>query len=105
MQQSEILQIAKLHIAKLTQMLVTQGFALLVTDNALDRIAELGYDVQYGARPLKRAIQKYLIDKLLMKLIALEYQNGDTIEIDVDENGFFVFHTRKNSTSIVKSNE
>ena len=105
LQQSEILQIAKLHIAKLAQTLATQGFTLLVTDNALDRIAELGYDVQYGARPLKRAIQKYLIDKLSMKLIALEYQNGDTIEIDVDENGFFIFHTRKNSTSIVKTNE
>ena len=102
LQLSEIFQIAKLHIIKLTKMLAKQGFVLQVTDNALNRIAELGYDIQYGARPLKRAIQKYFIDPLSTKLISLEYQNGDIIEIDTDSSGSFVFRSRQGFTEIVK---
>jgi len=88
----EILQIAKLHIAKLAKLLAKQGFILEISDKALNRISELGYDSQYGARPLKRAIQKYIIDKLSAKIIAGDYKNGDKIEVDIDSEGDFIFN-------------
>jgi len=88
----EILQIAKLHIAKLSKLLAKQGFSLEISERALNRISELGYDSQYGARPLKRAIQKYIIDKLSSKIISAEYVNGAKIEIDIDSEGNFIFN-------------
>ena len=88
----EILQITKLHIDKLSKLLAKQGFSLQITEKALNRIAEIGYDSQYGARPLKRAIQKHITDKLSSKIISSEYANGDKIEIDVDSNDNFIFN-------------
>jgi ATP-dependent Clp protease ATP-binding subunit ClpB len=88
----EILQIAKLQIAKLSKLLSKQGFILEISDRALARISELGYDSQYGARPLRRAIQKHIIDKLSSKIISAEYVNGDKIMIDVDAAGDFIFN-------------
>ncbi|MPM81359.1 Chaperone protein ClpB [bioreactor metagenome] len=90
--EEEILQITKLHISKLSSLLSKQGFHLDITEQAIRKLAEIGYDPQYGARPLKRAIQKYIIDKLSSKIIAADYSNGDTIKIDVDLSGNFIFN-------------
>ena len=99
----EILQIAKLHIAKLSKLLAKQGFSLEISERALNRISELGYDSQYGARPLKRAIQKYIIDKLSSKIISAEYVNGAKIEIDIDSEGNFIFNkTSQNALVAVR---
>lgn len=61
------------------------GYKLVVTDEAKDYIADKGYDVQYGARPLKRAIQKYLEDELADMIIRSTIGEGDTIRIDYDK--------------------
>ena len=55
------------------------------------RLAEEGYDPVYGARPLKRVIQRRLQDALAMRLLAGEFNDGDTIRVDVDGNGAFTF--------------
>jgi len=60
------------------------GYNLEITNNAKDFIAEKGYDVQYGARPLKRAIQKYLEDELSEIIISEAAVAGDTIKMDYD---------------------
>ena len=54
----------------------------------LDRIAELGYDPVYGARPLKRAIQNWIENPLAQRVIKGEYLPGDRITIDVGADGF-----------------
>ena len=61
------------------------GFDVELTDKAKDFLAEKGYDPQYGARPLHRAIQKYMEYPLAEEILSASIKNGDTIEADLDE--------------------
>ncbi|MGK0377831.1 ATP-dependent Clp protease ATP-binding subunit [Patiriisocius sp. Uisw_017] len=61
------------------------GYELSLTDKAKDYIADKGFDKEYGARPLKRAIQKYIEDALAEEIINSNLQEGDTITMDLDE--------------------
>ena len=63
-----------------------KGYKIKVTEKAKDFIAEKGYDVQYGARPLKRAIQKYVEDGLCDMIISETPEEGSTIKVKVSEN-------------------
>ena len=56
-----------------------------VTKKAKDFIAEKGFDKQYGARPLKRAIQKYLEDELAEEIMKSKVQTGDTLKVDLNK--------------------
>jgi len=72
------------------------GFSLELTEAAKDFIADKGYDVQYGARPLHRAIQKYLEDPLAEEILNFTITAGDTLVADLDkEAGKIVFTIRK----------
>ena len=62
-------------------------YTLTVTDKAKDFLSEKGYDQKYGARPLKRAIQKYLEDELASAIIDFEMKEGDEIIADLNEKG------------------
>ena len=61
------------------------GYDLNLTDKAKDYIADKGFDKQYGARPLKRAIQKYIEDALAEEIVNSKLQEGDSIYMDVDK--------------------
>ena len=61
------------------------GYEIKLTKKAKDFIAEKGFDKQYGARPLKRAIQKYLEDELAEEIMKSKVQAGDTIKVDLDK--------------------
>ncbi|MGA1249986.1 MAG: hypothetical protein ACO3YM_05830, partial [Candidatus Kapaibacteriota bacterium] len=74
-----------LQMRKLQQRLASDDISLEVTDDAFDAIVRLGYDVQYGARPLKRAIQKYVADQLSMHILAGDFSSGDIIRLDAGE--------------------
>jgi ATP-dependent Clp protease ATP-binding subunit ClpC len=63
------------------------GYKFEITDKAMDFLAEKGWDEQYGARPLKRAVQKYVEDVLAEAIISAELHIGDTISIDLAEGG------------------
>ncbi len=65
--------------------LVNLGFAMELTPRAKDFIAEKGYDSQFGARPLHRAIQKYLEDPLAEEILNMAVKEGDTLIADLDE--------------------
>ena len=88
-----IKEIADIQLSKLRERLTEKGYLLEVTDAALDRIAESGFDPVYGARPLKRAIQHTIENPLAQRLLGGEYLPGAIIHIDADENGL-VFSTR-----------
>lgn len=75
------------------------GYRLIITDEAKDFIASKGYDVQFGARPLKRAIQKYLEDEMAEMIIRATVTEGDTIEVGFNKE------EQKIITSIRKDNE
>ena len=62
------------------------GYELVLTDEAKDFIATKGYDVQFGARPLKRAIQKYLEDEMAELIIRASVGEGDKIVVDFNKD-------------------
>ncbi len=62
-----------------------RGVEVELTEEARELIANLGYDPTYGARPLKRVIQKRLVDKLALKLLEGEFGPGDTVRVDAEE--------------------
>lgn len=73
------------------------GFSLELTPEAKEFIADKGYDSQFGARPLHRAIQKYLEDPLAEEILNMTIKNGDLIVADLDkENQKIIFSTKKN---------
>jgi ATP-dependent Clp protease ATP-binding subunit ClpC len=61
------------------------GYTIKVSDEAKDFISDKGYDSQFGARPLKRAIQKYLEDPLAEEIIKANLSEGDVIDVDFDK--------------------
>lgn len=75
-------KIVDIQLADLSARLLSMGYRLRITDKAKSFIANHGYDVQFGARPLRRAIQTYIGDKLSEALISDEFTPGQTIVID-----------------------
>ena len=61
------------------------GFTIEISNDAKEFIASKGYDVQFGARPLKRAIQKYLEDEMAEMIIRTSISEGDNIKVDFDK--------------------
>ena len=77
-----ITQIVDLELAGLNRRIDDLGFHLQVTDAAKEFVAKKGYDVQFGARPLKRAIQTYIEDLVCENILSGEYTQGDTMLVD-----------------------
>jgi len=78
----ELADIINIQIDRVASRLKKQGLTLLLSDEARDYIATQGYDPAYGARPLKRAIQKYLLDKLSLDILDGKFSEGDTVKAD-----------------------
>ena len=78
----EIADVVKLQLAQVKKMLEPQGFQLEVTPHAINFLAEVGYDPEFGARPVKRAIQHYVLNDLSKKLLAEEVNRDKPITID-----------------------
>jgi ATP-dependent Clp protease ATP-binding subunit ClpB len=86
----EISQIVDLQVAKLVARVRERGVEVELTEGARTLIGNLGYDPTYGARPLKRVIQKQLVDKLALRLLEGEFQQGDRVRVDAAD-GELVF--------------
>ncbi|MEI7850069.1 MAG: hypothetical protein WCK35_30030, partial [Chloroflexota bacterium] len=63
-------------------LLAGRGYKLSISSEARAYLAEVGYDADYGARPLKRAIQRELQDPLAVKILGGEFHEGDTIQVE-----------------------
>lgn len=83
----EIARVVELQIANVKKMLEPQGFTLNVTPAAIDYIANEGYDPEFGARPVKRAIQSLVLNDLSKRLLANDVSRDKPITIDADGNG------------------
>jgi len=90
----QIRHIVELQADALKKLLHERGIGLLLTDAALDALAAEGYDPQFGARPLKRTIQRRLQNPLAMKLLEGAFKTGDVIEVTV-ESGELKFRAAK----------
>ncbi len=84
LEKEDIDKIIDIELVKLVKRIKDLGYDLVLTDKAKDYIAEKGFDKQYGARPLNRAIQKYVEDALAEEIINAKIQEGDTITMDLD---------------------
>ena len=83
--EQEIKQIVRLQIKGVQQMLQNNGVTLSLTDEAVQFLASAGYDPEFGARPVKRAIQHYLLNDLSKKLLAQEVDRNHPITVDTNE--------------------
>jgi len=90
LEKNQILEIARLQVEILARRVEEQGMKLDVTPEALEFLGNVGYDPVYGARPLKRAIQKHLENPLAQEILAGRYGQDDTVRVDL-ENGELVF--------------
>jgi ATP-dependent Clp protease ATP-binding subunit ClpB len=86
--------IVDIHLRRFAQRLERRDLHLEVTDRAKTFLAEAGWDAQYGARPLKRAIQKNIEDPLARKVLAGEFTPGTTVVVDRGAAGDLVFNAR-----------
>ncbi|WP_426745630.1 ATP-dependent chaperone ClpB [Myxococcus faecalis] len=87
LRKKDIYRIVDLQLAKLGKLLADKRLTLELTDAARELLAERGYDPTYGARPLKRAVQKNLLDPLAIKVLNCDFAPGDTIQADAGPNG------------------
>jgi ATP-dependent Clp protease ATP-binding subunit ClpB len=90
----QLRQIVRIQLDYLRQRLADRDMGLVVTERALDRIAEAGYDSVYGARPLKRAIQSRIENPLAQEILKGSLRPGETVEVDL-QDGEIVFRGRK----------
>ena len=85
LEREHIHEIIDIELKKLYARIADIGYDLTLSDKAKDYIAEKGFDKQYGARPLKRAIQKYIEDALAEEIVNAKLNEGDSINMDLDE--------------------
>ncbi len=89
-----ILQIVKLQIRELQNRIKERKIEIKVSNKAQELLAEKGYDPAFGARPLKRIVQKYIQNPLALEILEGRYKEGDVVEVDVDEKNEFVFRRK-----------
>ncbi|MDQ0247679.1 ATP-dependent Clp protease ATP-binding subunit ClpC [Bacillus fengqiuensis] len=99
LEKKHLQHIVTLMSKQLTTRLKEQEIELQLTDKAIEKIAEEGFDPEYGARPLRRAIQKHIEDRLSEELLKGEIQRGQKVELDVADGEFIVRATEASGIS------
>ena len=94
-------QIVRLEVKKVADRLKEQGVTMTITDAALEKLVAEGYDQHYGARPLRRAIQRLVEDPLAEEMLAHPLQYGEQVQVDVDQDGKIVFRRTAPSAASV----
>jgi len=82
----QLTRIVDVQLQSLEKRLAARGLGLTLTDAAKKLLGEEGYDPQFGARPLKRVIQQRLENPLAKRLLQGEFNEGETVHVDVDES-------------------
>lgn len=103
LRKEEILQIADLYLKRVNEQASTLGLTLELSERVKDMLVEQGYDPNLGARPLRRAVQRYIEDPLSEDFLLGTFQSGDTIIADLDDDNKVVF--RKKSDDGPKKRE
>ena len=79
---ADLVQVVEIQLRHVSALLAERGYHLVISPEARSYLAEIGYDADYGARPLKRAIQRELQDPLAVKILGGEFHEGDTIRVE-----------------------
>jgi ATP-dependent Clp protease ATP-binding subunit ClpB len=99
----QLMEIVEKETAILAKRLAERKITIELTPNAKALIAKEGFDPAYGARPLKRVIQKRILDPLAQKMLSGEYREGDTVLVDA-QNGEVVFWSEEYAAEVAKEN-
>jgi ATP-dependent Clp protease ATP-binding subunit ClpB len=94
-------QIVDIQVGRMKRYILQKGIDIVLTDGAKDSLAKLGYDPIYGARPLKRTIQRLILNPLSTKLLEGAFKEGDTVEVGI-EDGKTVFSKTAASEAVAK---
>ena len=88
--QDDLRRIVDIQLRTITERLAARRITLEVTDDAEEALAREGFDPAFGARPLKRVIQREIADKLALAILEGTYGEGDTVVVDADPEGALV---------------
>jgi ATP-dependent Clp protease ATP-binding subunit ClpB len=91
----EIKEIVRLQFNGIAKMLLQNDIRISITEEAIEWLSQLGYDPQFGARPLKRVMQKRILNELSKQILSGTITGDDVIEIDIDDKQQFVFRNIK----------
>jgi ATP-dependent Clp protease ATP-binding subunit ClpB len=94
--------IVRVQLQRFDKLLADRNIKISYADKAIERLADLGYEPVYGARPLKRVIQKHLQDSLAEKILSGEVKDGDHIHVVAGDIGSFSFEITNNKNQIEK---
>src|SRR5260221_8303992 len=89
----ELLQIVDLEIKKVTVRIKNKDIVIVLDEKAKELLIEKGYDPQYGARPMRRAVERYLEDPMAEEILRGNIKPGDTAEVSADK-GKLTFHAK-----------
>ncbi len=90
----DIRAITNIQIKRVQELTEKNNITIEITDEALNWLSAIGYDISYGARPLKRTIQKYIVNPLSQKIIEGAFASGDTVLISLNERGLVSFEKK-----------
>ncbi|MBK6612112.1 MAG: ATP-dependent chaperone ClpB [Sphingobacteriales bacterium] len=99
LRQIQIREVVQLRINELNEMIAKQGFQIHITPDALDWLAQKGYDPQFGARPLKRVIQKYVVNALSKQILAGELNKDRILWVDAIDDDL-VFYSKNEAVTV-----
>src|SRR5208282_1651925 len=97
----QISEIVDLQVAGVLARVGERGVQVTLTDAARELIANMGYDPAYGARPLRRVIQKQLTDRLALALLSGEIRSGDSVQVDAVDGELRLEPAREQATAAV----
>lgn len=95
LEREDLEKIAAIQIGYLRERLAEKNLDIEVGEKALARLVDAGYDPVFGARPLKRTIQKHVQDPLATEMLKGNFADSDTVTVDLDGKGNFVFGKKK----------
>ena len=95
MGEAHIERIVEIQVEQLRGRLAERGLGLELTEAALAHIARTGYDPDFGARPLKRVIQREVSDPVALTLLKGEYHDGDIVVVDATADGDLTFASKR----------
>lgn len=95
--QNDIKKVVDLQLRRVAALLAKKEMTLSVSDDAKEWLAKLGYDPSFGARPLKRVIQKHIVNVLSERILTGDFSDGDNVEIVLDREGVIGFRKLKQS--------
>ncbi len=98
---AEIKKILHIIFKKTKKNLMRQGIGIELSPSAEDYVVELGYEPQFGARPLKRVIEKYIVNELAKEVLAGDFKEGDTVYVNTDKDGLTFSKTKPAENGVI----